>query len=75
MSEYVLFDIGAVIFAVVSTSVLLYGFALFRNWDDDPDRAELIPSTITTGTTPEVVAAFSSERHEDAVVAMSADPV
>jgi hypothetical protein len=34
MSQTVLFEIGAVIFVVVSTAVFLYGLTIFRDWQD-----------------------------------------
>ncbi len=42
MSQAVLFEIGAVIFVVVSTAVFLYGLTWFRDWQDsDEARAEV----------------------------------
>ncbi len=43
MSQAVLFEIGAVIFVVVSTAVFWYGLTWFRDWQDsDEAQADLI---------------------------------
>jgi hypothetical protein len=65
MSQAVLFEIGAVIFVVVSTSVFLYGQAWFRDWEErDVTRAEVVLSPGTSETTLRVVTALSTVRDE-----------